>query len=567
LQLLVRGAKTPAEREQLRRDLSELIGAAAQHPIIEDLLLVRAQTALADRLYEPAEVDARALLERYPGSSLKAAALGVQLAVAWDLKRYRKAADVITQLRPVMPEGRERAELGVLLAEAFFRSQDYKNAADAYDAALRELPAVVPAGVLIFQQVLSQIRANQPELAAQLLDNAVSNLAFAPEYRWQAEWNLMKELQVRGQSQAAYARVNRLLAAGVQGVPEDLRIRLLWLRAKLAFDNGQPEITLREAEQLLAVLAPNGTLEAALRADVTATTQLLRAQALLTLNRDAEGFGLLEKLRTDFNATKSAQYSYLVQADHLTQKGDMAGAQGVLLSFVDNKVYQDSEYAPLALYKAALNLERQGLDRQLREAYALLERLISSYPRDELVFYARLKQGDLLRNLSDFATARQVYEYLVNNYAGHPDVLIAQLELADSLFAQGANSLVNYESAAAIFERLRDLPTAPVDLRAEAGFKWGIALAKRGQPAKAQVVFWSVVDAFLLDAGQAAKLGAKGRYWVAKSLLELGQIHEDAGNLDEARRAYQLIVDSKLGPVAQAEAKLARYRATGGSKP
>ena len=64
-----------------------------QHPIIEDLLLVRAQTALADKLYAPADEDARALLDRYPGSTLKAAALGVRLSVAWDLKRKRAVGE------------------------------------------------------------------------------------------------------------------------------------------------------------------------------------------------------------------------------------------------------------------------------------------------------------------------------------------------------------------------------------------------------------------------------------------------------------------------------------------
>jgi tetratricopeptide (TPR) repeat protein len=568
LQLMARGARTAAEREQLRRDLSELIGAPGQHPIIEDLLLVRAQAALTDKLYAAAEEDARTLLERYPpGSTLKAAALGVRLSVAWDLKRYRTAADVIVQLRAVMAVGRERAELGVLLAEAFFRSEDYKNAADAYEAALRELPADVPAGVLIFQRVLSDIRADQLAAAAKQLDEAAGSPGFDPVSRWQAEWNLMKQMQVRGQTQAAYGRVNQLLQSATPGVPEELRIRLMWLRAKLSFDAGQPETALRQTDELLALLQQGGQLEGGLRADVTGTTQLLRAQALLALEREKEGFAMLEKLRTDFRATKAAQYSYLVHAGHLTQKGDMAGAQGVLISFVDSKVYKDSEYAPLALYEAALNLERQGLDRQLQEAYQRLERLIHDYPQDELVFYARLKQGDLLRKLNDFASARQVYEFLVNNYAGHPDELLAHLALADSLFAQGGNSVVNYESAATIYERLRDLPSAPMDLRAEAGFKWGYALAKRGQALKAQGVFWSVIDGFLLDASQAAKLGAKGRYWVSRSLLELGQIHEDAGNLDEAQRAYQLIVDNKLGGAAQAQAKLARYRTGGGAKP
>ena len=146
----MRDAGTPAEREQLRRDLTELIGAPVQHPIIEDLLLARAQLELVDKLYFPAEEDARALLERYPGSKLKPSALGVRLAVAWDLKRYRAAADVIAQLRsaigPAAAEARKRAELGVLLAESFFAPgptpKGYKSGRQERlrNAALHEAP-------------------------------------------------------------------------------------------------------------------------------------------------------------------------------------------------------------------------------------------------------------------------------------------------------------------------------------------------------------------------------------------------------------------------------------------
>ncbi len=567
LQLLVRGANTPAEREQLRRDLSELINAPTLHPITEHLLLMRAQAALADKAYAPAEEDARVLLERYPASALKAPALGIRLAVAWDLKRYRTAADVIAQLRAVLAPGRPRAELGVLQAEAFFRAEDYRNAADAYEAALHEAPLAAKAGVLIFQRVLSEIRADRLEVAAKQLDEARSDAAFDAESRWQAEWNLVKEMQLRGLTEAASARVERLLVNGAQGVPEELRIQLMWLRAKLSFDNSRPEVALRQTDELLGPLAQAKSLDAQLRTNVTSMAQLLKAQSLLALSRDAEGFAVLDKLRADFSATEAAQYSYLVQAGHLTLAGDLAGAQGLLINFVDKAEYRQSEYAPLALYQAALILERQGLDRQLQEAYKRLEQLVQDYPRDELVFSARMKQGDLLRKLNDFPAARRIYEYLVNTYAGHPDELLAQLALADSLFAQGANSVVNYESASAIFERLRDLPAAPVDLRVEAGFKWGYALAKRGQVAKAQTVFWSVVQGFLLEADQAARLGVKGRYWVSRSLLELGQIHEDAGRLDEAQRAYQLIVDNKLGGTTQAQAKLARFRPVGGKSP
>lgn len=568
LYLLARGSRTPADREELRRMLSELIAAPTLHPIIEDLRLVRAQVALQDRQYSAAEEDARLLLEFFPGSPLKPAALGVRLSVAWDLRLYRAAADLASQLRALVPAGREKSELGVLVAEAYFRAGDYKNAADAYEAMLRDVhaaPQVVPTGVLIFQRVLSDIRAERIDAAAVLLDEMAGNPNFDVENRWQAEWNLIREMQARGQSAPAQARVEKLLASGTANVPGELRVRLLWLRAKLSYDNGAPQAAATQVDELISAVAV-AQLEPALKNEVTSTALLLKAQALLDLGRDADGAALLDKLRADFRDSKAALYSYIVQASRQARRGELGGAQKTLVDMVDAN--KKSEFAPFALYEAGLYAEQQGLDRNLRESHKLMERLANEYKNSDLVFYARLKQGDLLRKLNDFGSARLVYEDLINNRGQHPDVLLAQLALADSLFAQGANNVTNYESAAALYERLRDLPRAPADLRVEAGYKWGFALSRRGRVPEGQVVLWGVVDGFLLDPAQAAKLGANGRWWMAKTLLELGQLLEDAGKLDEAQRAYQLILENKLGGAAQATAKLARFRLPAeGAKP
>lgn len=569
LYLLARGSRTPADREELRRLLGELIGAPTLHPIIEDLRLVRAQVALNDKQYNAAEEDARLLLEFFPGSPLKPAALGVRLAVAWDLRLYRSAADLATQLRALVPAGRERSELGVLVAEAYFRAGDFKNAADAYEAMLRDVhaaPQVVPTGVLIFMRVLADISAWRIDAAATLLDEMAGNAAFDVENRWQAEWNLIREMQARNLTVPAQARVEKLLASGTANVPGELRVRLLWLRAKLSFDNGAPQAAVGQVDELIAATSA-AQIEPALKSEVTSTAQLLKAQALLELGRDADGAALLDKLRADFRDSKAALYSYIVQASRQARRGDLAGAQKTLSDMVD--AHPKSEFAPFALYQAGLYAEQQGLDRNLQDAHRFMEKLAKDYPGNELVFYARLKQGDLLRKLNDFGSARLAYENLVNNFGQHPDVLLAQLALADSLFAQGANNVTNYESASALYERLRDLPTAPTDLRVEAGYKWGFALSRRGRTAEAQTVLWGVVDAFLIDSAQAAKLGAKGPYWMSRALLELGQLLEDSGKLDEAQRAYQLIVDRKLGGVAEATAKLARFRSNPpeGAKP
>lgn len=576
LYLLARGATTRPLRDLLRRDLSQLLAGAAPHPIIEDLLLVRAELALVDREYAAAEEDARLLLERFPASPLRPAALGTRLSVAWELRRYRTAADVAVQLRALLPGGRERSELGVLLAEAFFRSEDFRSAAAAYEAALREAPAVEPAGTLIFQRVLAEIRADQLATAAALLDEAAANPAFDPVNRWQAEWNLAKEMQVRGQSAEAYARVDRLVTGDAREVAPELRIRLQWLRAKLSFDNGQPDATLTLADAIIAEVRAGAGLDGPTREVIASNAMLLKAQALFARERDEEGVATLEELRRAFGGTEAAVYSYLVQAGRLAERGELARAQATLTRLADEN--PRSEFAPQALFDAALNAERQGLERNLQEANNLLDRISRDYPSDPLRFRALLKQGDLLRKMNDFTAARQAYEFALNNYSQHPDALQAQLALADTLFALGAGSVSNRESAAAMYERLRDLAAAPVDLRVEAGFKWGYALATRklaakpgttadgGDDARAIAILWSVVDGFLLDNAMAARLGATGRYWMAKTLLELGQLHEGRGSVAEAQRAYQLVVDRRLWGAAQARAKLERFRpAPGGA--
>ena len=80
--------------------------------------------------------------------------------------------------------------------------------------------------------------------------------------------------------------------------------------------------------------------------------------------------------------------------------------------------------------------------------------------------------------------------------------------------------------------------------------------------------FNSIVQVFDASKSEiAAKLGAKGRYWISRCLLDLGQALEDAGRFDEAQRAYQMIVDQHLGGATTAQDKLARFRVTEGTKP
>jgi outer membrane protein assembly factor BamD (BamD/ComL family) len=540
--------------------LDELIGVTPPHPILEDLLLFRAQVNLVDKRYGLATADAYFLIKNFPGSPLIPAALGVLLGDAWEEKRYHLAADYAMKARAALPPGQMHAQLGVIEAEAWFRANDFRSAADAYAAVLGERPAGVDAGALIFQRVQAEIEAGRLDPAQALIDQFAGDAAFDAVNRWQAEWNLARALEAHDEISVALARVDKLLGApGAAVASADLRLRMAWLQARLAFEAGQPEQALKLAGALVDSLAgaAGAGVSAELKTLVVSAELLQEAGADFALQRTDAALGLLKKLRTDFPQSDAAVQSYIVEANFYADHNHVVDAQALLTKLADD--FHGSRYAPQALYLAALNAERRGQDTSLEEANKLIERLVSEYPQSDLVFYARLKQGDIFRKLNDFGQAQQVYEYLVNTYPQHPDALVARMALADCHSAQAANDPAHAESATAIYESLSERPDAPAELRIEAGYKFGLSQVQRGQAGDAQKTWWRLANVFLLDPAKSADLGATGPYWMGRTLLALGDALEQQQKLDQAREAWQLIGRYHLSGGALAQERLTRY--------
>ena len=90
-------------------------------------------------------------------------------------------------------------------------------------------------------------------------------------------------------------------------------------------------------------------------------------------------------------------------------------------------------------------------------------------------------------------------------------------------------------------------------------FALGIILARTNRD-KAQAVWWNdVVDAFLVNPTRPRDLGPKGRWWVARTLLDVGSLYEQEGRLEEAKRAWTLILDTGLPGEALARQRLTRF--------
>ena len=582
LQILAAESGAEPERSHFRGLLARLIGAQPEHPIKESLLVVRAQVALAEKDFAVAEEDANRLLKQFPLSPLRAHANGILMHSAWEQRRYRLAADFAaktrTELRatitgPDLVDGtvrRVQVELGVLEAEAWLRAglaagdrSDFRSAADAYAAVLRDRPPELAAGrlgALMLQRVLAEIKSGSGKAGA-VLDELGQDPAFDLESRWQAEWILARALQVQGGAgiREAYARVNHLLAGGAAGnavLKPELRARMAWLQARLSFDAGEAPRTVELVDELLRTPL---AIDPALNTEIASTAVLLRARAELALGREAVALETLKKLRTDFPRSDAAASSYLIESEHYAEQEKIDEARNRLISLTDSPVHKGSEYVPFALFRLASLAERLGRPENLQEANKRLEELVNhpaTTGQADLIFAARFRQGNLFRKLNDFAAAQRAYEDLVNRYPRRPDVVLAQLALAECHNAQSAaGDPAHADTAQLIFEQLRDRVDAPRDVRVEAGYNLGLLLARRGKAEEAVAVWWrEVVDPFLKEETRPFEADAKRPYWLARTLRELGDLLEKLGRFDEAKEAYRVLLDKRL-PFGEAVAR------------
>lgn len=393
--------------------------------------------------------------------------------------------------------------------------------------------------------ITAEVRSNQMDAALQHIDQADFTGGVSVSDRWRAEWNIAQALKAEGRLDMALTRVRLLLEGGAANVPTTLDVRLRWMEAYLSFLAKDEVGLLERVSALLARVEslPVENLDAVESKLLITEILLLQAQILIASGQANEGMLVLERLRVGYANSAAAQRSYLTEADYHGSIADLKAAQETLSKLAS--VYPDSVLAPQAIFGAGIYCERRGAE-YFEEAVRLHNKIAESYPGDALVFSARLKQGDLLRKMNNFAGAQIIYENLINSYPTHPLRYVPELSRVDCMLALAKNNASQLNDVVISLERLIDIPNLPVDFQAEVGFKWGFALLKRDAPKEAKDVFMLISSRFLLDGDQAVQLGSTGRYWMSRALLALGSILEESGELAEAKRVYRKMVAFNL---------------------
>ena len=70
---------------------------------------------------------------------------------------------------------------------------------------------------------------------------------------------------------------------------------------------------------------------------------------------------------------------------------------------------------------------------------------------------------------------------------------------------------------------------------------------------------WQVITRFLMKAPSSLVFKAQGRYWLSRSIFELGTLFEKEERYEDAREIYKLILDYDLPGLTLAEAKIQKF--------
>ena len=530
-----------------------LIKQPSPHPLLPEILLASAQLLTLKKQFELAEKDLQRLTQDYPNFSQKNTAYRL-LAFILSHKappEYRTAAEYISRIledKSIPPE--EKRQLSLLMANCYFLNEDFKTAETLYQSTLSKTKSAEEKTAISYQLILCKVRLNDIGRAAQLLDEMWKKNPICEEYGWQAEWEISLKLRMQNQFEKALERLNSLPEAHM---PLSLKVRFLWLKARLNFDDTKYEEALSSAETGLSLCNKQDIHPEAQYEQIASHLLLIKAQALLSLKKIEQGTSVFHELRENFKNSPAAILSYIDEARHLSQQNRRVEAQQMLVSLADN--YPKSEQAPIALYEAAINAEMRGPDNA-NNAISLLERLIKNYPESPLVYFSKMKQAEILKNANDPVPAQQIYENLLNNLCLTPENrAFIELSNARCILAQTQIDSLKQEKAYVVLEKVFEAGSLDPALRIEAGFLWAYNLSLNKQTTQSTKIYWQIISRFLITSQEKITDG-NTLFWISKTIFELGSLLEKSNQNKNAQEAYSLILRYNLPGKELAQSKI-----------
>lgn len=526
--------------------LNQLMGSRPHDQLKNEILYVLAMNSFYRGDLESSRDRVDAVLEASDNAQLRESSLRVLVGICWSQNppQYRLAAEHLLRLQGMVTGRVEQERLSLLVADSYFLNGDYENALPYYHELIEVESLVNVRDEVLYKLTSCYLALGNADGARPLLDEFQQSQDESRELVWGSEWNFNLKLLTQGRSSEAIQRLKALKASFPEftGIEEDwlyaAQVRVGWLLGFLYFQDQEYQECVRLCEETIgkynSFVASHKEELGVIRDEL----QLLNARALFSLEKGSLALELLYGIR-EIGNEETAASTFMIEARHYWSHGDMFNAQRALIRLADQ--YPSSQYAPVALYEAAMNVESRGNESSDQEAILLYERISSDFPDHSLHFISKLRQGDLLRKSNQFALAIPFYESLLSEFRGDDRLYLVEMALGESYLALGSTRVDYIDDAVRILERVFDLNNLPVEVRLEAGTKAATGLLKVNRNYRAQELLWRVFSIINEEPEASDQLGASGRYWLARAALMLSEHLIQNGEQTEVYRLVYML--------------------------
>ena len=473
-------------------------------------------------------------------------------------KQYGNATIAFANLLKKLPEGDEKQQVRLQLADSLLQNSNFQEAAKVYqvsqDFSTKEL---LP--FLVYHQIFCEIKSRNLDWVEVNLHPLSSSVSLKNSSTWGLELLFWKALEkdpierIKNRIDKVWESFNYISGS----IDNNLKTKIYLYYANILKNKETHTESLALIDELLNQLRkkPSFNLQ---EFPIGSEILLFKGELELIISPMESSLTTLKTLRKLFPKSDHAILSYILESRFWSDLGRSVDAQNILNKLVEN--FPDSNFAPIALFEAALQSSHRGsLDKREEDAIQLLEKIVQDYPSHPLHSYALLQQAELLWRNGDLAFAKETYQKVLDAYPYHSERTAIRLSIAKILMAQKSTSNNYANQAMVIFESISRENNLPLALEIEIKINWALALRNIGKLKEAEKLYWQDINQYLVAEEKTSPLPADILWWLGEMILSLGELYKEMGKDDDAMLVYQwleryslpqkLIVKTMLSPI------------------
>ena len=484
--------------------------------------------------------DAEELLESNENERIKREAYYWQayLSLKRSPKQYGNATIAFANLLEKLPEGDERQQIRLQLADCFFQNKNYQDAAKMYKESQDFSPEeILPR--IIYHQIFCEIKSKNFEwvdenLYSQLLLGLIENSSI-----WELELEFWKALNIHNVDKLS-KRIDKVWGEFKKKsalIDNNIKAKIyLYFSNFLKNNKNDYRVSLELINKLIVELkkTPNFKLE---NFQSGSDILLLKGELELMTSPLESSLSTLKEVRALFPKSDQAILSYILESRFWSDQGRSVDAQNILNKLVEN--FPNSNFAPIALYEAALQSSTRGSLEKEKDAIQLSEKIVAEYPKHPLHSYALLQQAELLWRNGNLDYAKNKYRKILDDYPDHLEKTAIRLAIAKILMAQKSENQNNLNQAMTIFESISKENDLTPALEIEIKISWALAHRNLGQLKDAEKLYLEPLVEYLLNAEKMESNDIL--WWLGKLVVSFGELYKEMGKDGDAIKVYQLV--------------------------